>query len=124
MVKTSPPARGKKATTGLSRAPAKKNTSEANWGPSLVIKKKLKELVEEGLLPYQEEIKWRALGDESRPAPKGEVIVFADHVTRGFWPPGSRFFRSVLHNYKLHPQDLSVNSLLNICHFQVFCEDY
>src|SRR3954462_3504723 len=55
---------------------------------------------------------------------KREVIVFADHLTRGFRPPGSRFFRSVLHTYKLHPQDLSANSLLNICHFQVFCEVY
>ena len=125
MVKTSSPARGKKATAGLSRPPTKKNTSKANWGPSLVTEKKLKELVEEGLLPSQEEIKWRVPGDESRPAPKkGEVIVFADHVTRGFRPPGSRFLRSVLHTYKLHPQNLSANSLLNICHFQVFYEVY
>ena len=125
MVKTSAPARGKKATAGLSRPPAKKNTSEANWGPSLVTKKKLKELVEEGLLPSQEEIKWCVPGDESRTEPKkGEIIVFVDHVTWGFRPPRSRFFISVLHNYKLHPQDLSANSLLIIYHFQVFCEVY
>ena len=30
----------------------------------------------------------------------------------------------MLHFYKLHPQDLSANSVLNICHFQVFCEVY
>ena len=81
--------------------------------------------MEEGLLPSQEEINWRVPGDERWLAPKkGEVIVLADHLTRGFRPPGSRFFRSVLHTYKLHPQDLSANSLLNICHFQVFYEVY
>ena len=113
MVKTSTLARGKKATAGLSRTPSKKNTSEANWGPSLVTEQKLKELVEEGLLPSQEEIKWRVPGDESRPAPQeGEAIVFAEHVIRGFWPPRSRFFSSGLHAYKLHPHDLSANSLL------------
>ena len=93
--------------------------------PSLVTEKKLKELAEEVLLPSQEEIKWRVPGDESRPASKeGEVIVFAEHVIRGFRPPGSRFFMSILNSYKLHRQDLSANSLLNICHFQVFCEVY
>src|SRR3954470_811788 len=98
MVTTSALARGKKATAGLSRPPAKNNTSEANWRPSLVTEKRLKELVEEGLLPPQEEINWHVPGDERRPTPKnGEVIVFVDHVTRRFRPPGSRFFRSVFH---------------------------
>ena len=58
MVKTSAPTtRSKKATAGRERPPAKKNTSEANWGPSLITHKKLKELEEEGLLPPQDEIK-------------------------------------------------------------------
>ena len=100
-------------------------TSECNWRPSLITHQKLKELEEEGLLPSQYEIKWLVSGTESRPEPKeGEVIIFADHVTRGFRPPGSKFFRSVLACYQLHPQDLSANSILNICHFQVFCEVY
>ena len=68
---------------------------------------------------------WRVPRKEIHPKPdKGEVVVFADHVTQGFRPPGYKFFRSVLHCYKFHPQDLSANSVLNICHFQVFYEVY
>jgi hypothetical protein len=60
-----------------------------------------------------------------RPEPKeSEVIVFADHVKQGFSPPGSKFFRDVLHFFQLHPQDIGPNSVSNICNFQVFCEVY
>ena len=65
--------------------------------------------------------------EEERPNPKdGEVIVFTDHMNRGFSPPSSKFFREVLHFFKLHPQDLgpNSNSISNICNFQVFCEVY
>ena len=63
--------------------------------------------------------------DEERPNPKdGEVIVFTDHMNQGFSPPSSKFFRDVLHFFKLHPQDLGPNSISNICNFQVLCEVY
>src|SRR3954467_2151509 len=82
-------------------------------------------MMEERVLPPLSGINLRVPREDTRSKPdKGEFIVFADHVTRGFRPPGSEFFRSVLHCYKLHPQDLSANSVLNICHFQVFCEAY
>ena len=62
---------------------------------------------------------------EERPRPKDdEVIVFTDHMNRGFSPPGSKFFRDVLHFFQLHPQDIGPNSMSNICNFQVFCEVY
>ena len=62
---------------------------------------------------------------EEKPQPKdGEVIVFTDHMNRGFSPPGSKFFRDVLHFFKLHPQDIGPNSISNIRNFQVFCEVY
>ena len=62
---------------------------------------------------------------KEKPQPKdGEVIVFTDHMNRGFSPPGSKFFREVLHFFKLHPQDIGPNSISNICNFQVFCEVY
>ena len=114
-----------KKTAGKAKPPVQKSTLAADWSTSLVTEELLKGLVEEGVLPPQSEIKWRVPGKETRPEPReGEVIVFADHVTRGFRPPGSKFFRSVLHVYKLHPQDLSANSVLNICHFQTFCEAF
>lgn len=88
----------RKKTTGKTKPPAQKLTLEANWSKSLVTLDQLNEMMEEGILPPQSEIKWRVPGKETRPKPeKGEVIVFADHVTRGFRPPGSKFFRSVLH---------------------------
>ena len=62
---------------------------------------------------------------EKKPNPKDdEVIVFSDHMNRGFSPPGSKFFRDVLHFFQLHPQDIRPNSVSNICNFQVFCEVY
>ena len=55
---------------------------------------------------------------------EGKVIIFADHLSRGFSPPGSKNFRDVLHFLQLHPQDIGPNSVSNICNFQVFCEAY
>ena len=55
---------------------------------------------------------------------EGEVIIFTDHMNRGFSPPGSKFFRDVLHFFDLRPQDIGPNSVSNICNFQVFCEVY
>ena len=52
------------------------------------------------------------------------MIVFTDHLNRGFSPPGSKFFRDVLASFQLHPQDIGPKSLSNICDFQVFCEVY
>ena len=63
--------------------------------------------------------------NETRPQPEeGEVMAFADHVTLGFRPPGSSFFRELLHFYDLHPQDLAPNSIVNVRNFSVFCEVY
>ena len=87
-----------KKTAGRARPPAPRPTLEANWSNSWVSDALLKEMETEGILPPQSEIAWRAPGKETRPQPQaGEVVVFADHITRGFRPPGSKFFRSVLH---------------------------
>ena len=69
---------------------------------------------------------WRAPNpDKQKPHPKDdEVIVFTDHMNRGFSPPGSKFFQDVLHLFQLHPQDIVPNSVSNICNFQVFYEVY
>ena len=52
------------------------------------------------------------------------MVVFADHLDRGFTPPGSKFFCDVLASFQLHPQDIGPNSVSNICKFQLFCEAY
>ena len=103
-----------------------KTTTVCNWVPSTVTDDTLKDFVTIGYLPEKSIMSYRAPDlAEERPQPKdGEVIVFTDHMNRGFSPPGSKFFRDVLHFFKLHPQDLGPNSISNICNFQVLCEVY
>ena len=86
----------------------------------------LAEFVKTGYLPKKDVMSYRAPDpSEERPQPRdGEVVVFADHMSRGFAPPGSKFFRDVLHFFDLRPQDIGPNSVSNICNFQVFCEVY
>ena len=97
-----------------------------NWVPSIVTNSKLAEFVKSGHLPKKDVMSYRAPDpSEEKPLPKaGEVIIFTDHMSRGFAPPGSKFFREVLNFFDLRPQDIGPNSVLNICNFQVFCEVY
>ena len=102
-----------------------KQVYECNWAPSRVTEEQLNNLVKTGALAKKDVIHWRVPGPENPPTPKdGEVVVFADHLGRGFSPPGSKNFRDVLANFQLRPQDIGPNSVTNICHFQVFCEVY
>ena len=97
-----------------------------NWVKSTVTKSILADFVKSSHLPKKEIMSYRAPNpSEEKPLPKkGEVIVFTNHMNRGFAPPGSKFFRDVLHFFDLRPQDIGPNSVSNICNFQVFCEVY
>ena len=102
-----------------------KTVTACNWVVSRVTEEDLNEYVQTGVLAKKDVIHWRVPGTETPPEPKdGEVIVFTDHMIRDFSPPGSKFFRDVLHFFKLHPQDIGPNSVSNIYNFQVFCEVY
>ena len=102
-----------------------KTYTSYNWVKSRITEADLNSHVVTGGLAKKEYIHWRAPGDEVPPQPKdGELIVFTDHLGRGFSPPGSKNFRDVLHFLQLHPQDIGPNSVSNICNFQVFCEAY
>jgi hypothetical protein len=102
-----------------------KTVTSCNWVASRVTEQTLNEHVQVGILAAKNIIHWRVPGTETTPDPKeGEVIVFTDHMLRGFTPPGSKFFHDVLHFFQLHPQDIGPNSVSNICNFQVFCEVY
>ena len=70
-----------------------------NWVPSRVTGATLKDFVNIGFLPEKSIMSYRAPNPaEEKPQPKdGEVIIFTDHMNRGFSPPGSKFFREVLH---------------------------
>ena len=64
-------------------------------------------------------------GDELVPSPvKDEVIIFCEHLFRGFTPPGNLFFRQLLNFYKLRIHDLAPNSFLTLSNFVTLCEDY
>ncbi|XBI59896.1 hypothetical protein VPH35_040888 [Triticum aestivum] len=97
-----------------------------NWVRSNVTNNTLDDFLKTGYLPKKEVMSYRAPDpSEQRPQPRDrEVVIFADHMSRGFAPPGSKFFRDVLHFFDLRPQDIGPNSVSNICNFQVFCEVY
>ena len=78
---------GDDAVPETRKKPRAQSGSSANWGKSKATHLKLSELEAAQLLPTQEEIHWRGASDEIRPQPGlGEVIVFTEHVTRGFRP--------------------------------------
>ena len=97
-----------------------------NWVKSTVTDSILNDFVKTGHLPKKEIMSYRAPDpSEEKPQPKdGEVVIFTDHMNRGFAPPGSKNFRDGLHFFDLRPQDIGPNSVSNICNFQVFCEVY
>ena len=105
---------------------APKASITCNWMRSNVTDETLADFVKSGYLPKKDVMSYRAPNpSEERPQPKdGEVVIFADHMSRGFAPPGSKFFRDVLNFFDLQPQDIGPNSVSNICNFQVFCEVY
>jgi hypothetical protein len=104
---------------------APKIAKAVNWTKSSMSSLSLNELVNYSLLSAQDHIEWRAPEEETRPAlGPNEIIIFVDHLDRGFRPSGSKFFRHVLHFFGIRPQDLGPNSVLNLSNFQTFCEVY
>ena len=102
-----------------------KQYKACNWAVSRVTETQLQNAVMTGALAPKSEIHWRVPAPECPPKPQaGEVIVFFQHLGRGFSPPGSKFFRDVLARFQLHPQDIGPNSITNLCDFQVFCKVY
>ena len=87
-----------------------------NWVKSTVTDSILDGFVKSGHLPKKEILSYRAPDpSEEKPQPKdGEVVIFTDHMSRGFAPPGSKNFRDVLHFFDLRPQDIGPNSVSNI----------
>src|SRR3954464_7087294 len=55
-------------------------------------------------------------------APRGRGCCFRGSSIPGLQSSGSKFYRDVLANFQLRPQDIGPNSVTNICHFQVLCE--
>ena len=105
---------------------APKAPTSCNRVKSIVTDSTLDDSVKTGYLPKKEIMSYCAPNPEEEfPQPKeGDVVVFMDHMNQCFSPPGSKFFRDVLHFFDLHPQDIGPNSVSNIYNFQVFSEVY
>ena len=111
------------AAAASTSATASKNTISASWGGSTITARQPEGFQRAGLI--SSDIAWRAPSDEVEPNPApGEVIVFGEHLYRGFSPPGNLFFRQVLDFYKLRIHDLAPNSILTLSNFVTLCEDY
>jgi len=90
-----------------------KRTISCNWEGSWVTEEHLTDLAAKGFLPPKENNIWRAPGSEVEPRPKpNELVMFVEHVDRGFSPPGSAFFRDLMRRLGLRLHDIGPNFML------------
>src|SRR5438105_5175825 len=95
------------------------------WQRSTITEKDLLRMVKNKVLPEKELIGWRAADGEAFPtANTGEIVVFEPFFYRGFSVPTNRFFRGLLHFYKIELVHLNPNSVLHIAAFIHLCEAY
>ena len=101
-----------------------KQFAACNWVPSRIIETHINGYVVTGALASKNVLHWRVPGPECPPEPQdGEVIVFMQHLDRGFSPPGSKKFRDVLASFQLHPQDIGPNCISNIGNTMMECNN-
>jgi hypothetical protein len=99
------------------------------WAHSLVTKRKLEELVCDGLLRprmSQTQPEWRVPpSDHREPVPlEGYVVSFVAFHERGLRVPLSHFMRALLHYYKVEMHHLAPNSISQAVIFMAVCEVY
>src|SRR5437667_11425817 len=91
---------------------------EQVWQRSTVTEVNLHRMVKDRVLPEKEVIGWRAADGEAFPtANTGEIVVFEPFFYRGFSVPPNKFFRGLLHFYKIVLVHLNPNSVLHIVAF-------
>ena len=65
-----------------------KQFAACNWVPSRITKMQINEYITTAALASKDVLRWRVPGPECPPEPQdGEVIVFLQHLARGFSPP-------------------------------------
>src|SRR6266508_1551585 len=98
---------------------------EQVWQRSTVTEENLHQMVKDRVLPEKEIIGWHAADGEAFPtANTSEIVVFEPFFYRGFFVPTSRFFRGLLHFYKIELVHLNPNSILHISTFIYLREAY
>src|SRR6266540_1005877 len=96
---------------------------EQVWQRSNVTEENLRWMIKDGVLPEKEIIGWRATDGEAFPtANTGEIVVFESFFYCGFSVPTNRFFRGLLHFYKIELVHLNPNSVLHIIAFIHLCD--
>src|SRR6266540_2959323 len=82
-------------------------------------------MVKDGVPPEKEIIGWRAAdGEAFAIANTGEIVVFEPFFYRRFSVPTNRFFRGLLHFYKIELVHINPNSILHISTFIYLYEAY
>jgi hypothetical protein len=99
------------------------------WVRSLVMERKLEDLVRDSLLRPREsqgQLEWMVLPTSHlEPAPpEGYVVSFITFHKRGLRMPPSRFMRALLHYYEVELHHLAHNSGSQAAIFATVCEGY
>ena len=92
-----------------------KQFAACNWVPSRITETQINEYVTTGALASKNVLHWRVPGPECPPEPQdGEVIVFMQHLDRGFSPPGSNFSGMSLRAFN------SIHRILDQIPYQIY----
>jgi hypothetical protein len=99
------------------------------WARSSVTKRRLKELVHDGLLwpmASRTQSEWRVSPSDHRELvpPEGYVVSFVAFHERGFRVLASHFMRALLHYYKVELHHLTPNSISQAAIFMAVYEGY
>src|SRR4051812_2536927 len=102
------------------------DSHKGDWRGSDFTDRDIQEMVAEGYLPATGGLAWRVAPDgKVTPSPQaGEKVYLKAQLVRGVSLAISHFFLSILNHYKVHPHNLSPNSILVLSNFAVLCEGY
>ncbi|KAE8784298.1 wall-associated receptor kinase 3 [Hordeum vulgare] len=77
------------------------------------------------MLPSASLFAARVPREENSPDPReGEVVVFAEHFTRGIGLPARCYFARFLTHYGMQPHHLAANVVLQLSAFVTLCEGF
>ncbi|KAE8783369.1 hypothetical protein D1007_43136 [Hordeum vulgare] len=107
------------------RPSVQKAYSQGAWLGSDVGEGHIEALRHHRLLPPASQALVRLPGAETAPTPAvGEVVVFVEHLYRGFGLPASSSFAEWLQFFGLKPHHLAPNAILQLAAFVVLCEGF
>ncbi|KAE8789972.1 retrotransposon ty3-gypsy subclass [Hordeum vulgare] len=109
----------------MSQAITEKATARGVWEGSDVVDRHIEVLHNRCMLPSAESVAMRLPDVEGSPTPgPDEVVVFKEHIFRGFWLPASDFFSRFLVHFGLQPHHLAPNAVLQLAAFVTLCKGF